>query len=349
MLILKGRTCYCLENTNESKIRQDRDVSKCSGNFEEICGGRGKVSIYRLTFPKPEILKLTLKADSLGLCAYTSFLQYRQLQVKTGSNCSIPRGVAYSGLERSNKTLNNKICRIYFCTEKLALSYYTASSRYKLLKLTRKNSVHLYRASRRKITYWIGLSRLQRWRWTNGRLLSKQDLHDLNLSSTTFRGTGCLAVQHRGRGLHSDTKDCDTKLRAICYEGSTYPTSRPRDKDKNNQSGVAVGVSVTAVVVVGVVTLLAVFWMKRRRLYCFGEKPTSTPRDNPNELAPQGVIQHADTNPSPAGEGTYEKLDDITHTSQNTYENTPRQPEHVYSGLHTEYYNVTQSTNNVDP
>ncbi|XP_041371707.1 uncharacterized protein LOC121385202 [Gigantopelta aegis] len=91
---LEGWTCYCLENTNESKIRQDRDVSKCSGNVEEICGGRGKVSIHRLTFPKPEIL--TLKADSLGLCAYMSLIQYG-LQVKTGSNCSIPRGVAYSG------------------------------------------------------------------------------------------------------------------------------------------------------------------------------------------------------------------------------------------------------------
>ncbi|XP_041372055.1 uncharacterized protein LOC121385439 [Gigantopelta aegis] len=125
---------------------------------------------------------------------------------------------------------------------------------------------HIYRSIRRRsTTYWIGLNRLQRWRWTNGRLLSKQDLHDLNLSSTTFRGTGCLAVQHRGRGLHIETKDCDKKLRAICYEDVPEPEVFPL---VIVVTSIAIGILCAAVLVM----MLIAF---KRRIFCFRRKVKS--------------------------------------------------------------------------
>ena len=52
--------------------------------------------------------------------------------------------------------------------EILTIPYVTASARYQLVKITRDNSEDVYRATRRTKTYWIGLSRDQGWRWTNG-------------------------------------------------------------------------------------------------------------------------------------------------------------------------------------
>ncbi|XP_041371581.1 uncharacterized protein LOC121385110 [Gigantopelta aegis] len=77
------------------------------------------------------------------------------------------------------------------------------------------------------------------------------------------RQTGMLAERQRQTGMLAERQR---------QAGST---SSPLSDDQNDQTGVAVGVSVAVIVLVVAGTLLAVFWMKRSKRFCFETKSDS--------------------------------------------------------------------------